>query len=235
MLNSLIISADHQLVWTVEPTLRQLEFAVSVKLTTAEAMETLRRKHYDTVVVDCGNGHIEELREVRSTPLNRQSVMIAITAKAAHKPEQLAEAGADAVWNRPLLPEQVFRTLVAARGIATGDRRLQCRQQLERAAFLRYSYDGQQFFESIIVDVTEVGVAIEGLEPLTAGRAMQIQFSLPAMRSPIQAIADVVWRNDSGRAGLRFLQISENHLRQLERWLRSSRLGMRPNYTYAAG
>ena len=235
MLNSLIISADQQLIWTVEPTLRQLEFAVEVKQSVAGAMDTLWRTRYDALVVDCSESGPDGLRAARQPQLNRESVLIAIAGRARHRPKELAEAGADAVWQQPLTPHEIFRTLVAARGMATGDRRLQRRQALDRAAFFRYSYDGQQFFEAIIVDITETGAAIEALEALTAGRAMQVEFTLPAMRSPIQAIADVVWRNDSRRAGVRFLQMSETHQRQLERWLRSSRLGMRSGYSYALG
>jgi PilZ domain len=225
MLTSLIISADQQLVWAVDPVLRELEFEVSVKPTLAEGMEYVRRTRYNTVVVDCANGGAEGLREVRLAPLNRESILIAVTNRA--KPEEVAEAGADALWQRPLLPARVFQTLVDARGIATGERRFEPRQQLDRAAFLRYSFNGEEFHESIIVDVTESGVAIESIEPLIAGRALQVQFSLPAMLSPIKAIADIVWRSESGKAGLRFLQMSEAHHRRLERWLRCFRLGMR--------
>ncbi len=233
MLTSLIISRDQQLVWSVEPALRQLQFEVEVKRSVAESMDALRLTRYNTVVIDARCGRLQELRQARDFPLNRESIMIAVAGGCRITPKELAQAGADAVWIRPLLQDQVFQTLVAARGVATGDRRLNRRHKLDHAAFLRYSYNGRQFFESIILDISATGVAIESLEKVTVGRAVQVQFALPAMLSNIQALAEVLWHDGNGRAGLRFLEMSEDHHRQLERWLENFGLGMSAHCSFA--
>jgi hypothetical protein len=223
-----------QLVWTVEPTLRQLEFAVDVKPTMADGTDKLRYQSYNAVVVDCSSGDLQQVAETRSTWLNRDPVLIAVTpGTTARNSDRLDEA--DAVWTLPLLAREMYQTLLHVRARALGDRRLRRRQPLERAAFARYTYDGRLFYEALIMDINEAGIAIAGLENLVAGSAVHVQFTLPAMLSPIQALADVVWRTDDGRAGLRFLQMPEQQHRQLERWLDQSRKGMNSGLPYAAG
>jgi CheY-like chemotaxis protein len=234
VLKSLIISSDMNVVWTVEPVLRQLEFDVELKPTVAEGSECLRYARFTAVLVDCARVHSSELAHLRESQINRDIPIIAIAERPGRKVEMLCEAGADAVWTRPLYSDQVHRQIMGIRASVLGDRRLQRRQPLHHPCVLRYSYDGRQFFQSAIVNITETGVAIEGLEELVAGRAVQVKFALPAMQSAIEAVADVVWRNDSGRAGLRFLQMPEQQHRQLERWLRCSRLGLSTGYTYSA-
>lgn len=233
VLRTLIISSDMSLVWTVEPTLRQLEFAMDVKPTIADGMEKLRYQPYCAVVVDCAAGSLQQVQETRELWLKRDPVVIAVAGRAAEKTDGLANA--DAVWSYPLLPEEMHKTLLKVRAKMLGDRRLQRRYAVDRATFLRYSYDGEQFFQAMIVDITETGVAVEGVETLVAGRAVQVQFTLPAMLSPIETLADVVWRTDEGRAGLRFLQMPQQQHRQLERWLQQARQGLGFGYSYVTG
>lgn len=234
MLRTLIISADMNLVWTLEPVLRQLEFHVDMKPSLAEGSECMRYARYNAVLVDCAKAHSSELQALRRCELNRTTPLIAIAERAGRKAEMLAEAGADQVWARPLFPDRVHRDMMIVRASLLGDRRLKRRVTMEKPVLLRYSYDGQNFFQAAVLDITESGVAIDAVEQLTAGRAVQVQFTLPAMQSAIQAVADVVWRSETGRAGLTFLQMSEEQRRRLERWLHCSRRGMSTGYLYAA-
>ena len=234
MLKTLIISADMHLVWSIEPVLRQLEFAVDLKATVTEGFECLRYTRYNAVLVDCAKTHSSELPELRRSQLNRTTPLIAIAERPGRKAEMLSEAGADAVWTRPLYPDRVHRDIMAVRASVLGDRRLQPRVTMERPVLLRYSYDGRQFFQAAILDITETGIAIDAVEAVAAGRAMQVQFTLPATQSEIQAVADVVWRSETGHAGLRLLQMTEEQRRRLERWLHCSRRGMSTGHMYAA-
>lgn len=234
MLKTLIISSDMNLVWSVEPVLRQLEFAVELKNTVAEACDCLRYGRYNALLVDCARTHSSELADLRRGELNRSTPLIAIAERGGRKAEMLAEAGADEVWTRPVYPDRVHRDMLAVRARVLGERRLLRRVGMEHPVLLRYTYDGRQFFQAAVLDVTENGVSIDALEELTTGRAVQIQFTLPAMQSAIEAVADVVWKNGAGRAGLSFLQMTEEQRRRLERWLHCSRRGMSTGHLYAA-
>jgi hypothetical protein len=222
-----------QVVWQVEPALRHLEFAMDVKPTIADGMDKMRYQRYSALVVDCAAADLVQMRDNREQWLKHDPMVIAVAARSARNSDAVTDVDADAVWTLPLLPAEMHRTLLQVRAKELGDRRLHRRFKPARATTLRYSYDGQSYFEAMVRDITETGVAIEAMEPLTAGRALHIQFKLPAMLSPIQSLADVVWRNDRGAAGLRFLQMPQQQHRQLERWLRQARMGMSSGYSYA--
>jgi hypothetical protein len=234
VLKALIISSDMQLVWAVEPVLRKLEFDVNLKPTMAEGSECLRYSRYNALLVDFARAHSSEMQELRKSEMNRATPLIAIAERSGRKAEMLAEAGADTVWARPVFPDRVHRDMMSVRAKAVGDRRLQRRLTLGRSVLLRYSYDGRQYFQAGILDITETGVAIDTMETLPAGRHVQIQFSLPAMQSGIEAVAHVVWRCENGRAGLTFLQMAEEQRRRLDRWLDCYRRGMSTGHLYAA-
>ena len=232
MLRTLVISSDAKVVSTVEPALERLEFEVDLKPTVADGMDKMRYERYNALVVDCAAGSLQQVDESRSQWLKTDSTVIAVTPSGAGTWEGIP--GVDQVWAQPLMQWEVYRTLLDIRTQAVGDRRLRKRYSLPRAAALRYSADGQRFFEAAIVDVTETGLAVEGVEALVTGHPVQIEFKLPALLSPIKTLADVVWRTEK-RAGMRFLQFPEQQQKQLERWLQRNRLGMSTGYSYAAG
>jgi hypothetical protein len=232
VLKTLVISSDTQLVSTVEPALRRLEFEMDLKATVDDGIDKMRYQKYNALVIDCAAGNLEELGKTRDRWLKRDSTVIAVAAQGAHTWDGIA--GADQVWSQPLLEWEVYRTLLDVRTQAVGDRRLRKRYALPRVTTLQYSYDGQRFYDAAIVDVTETGLAIEGVAELVTGHPVRVDFKLPGMLSTIKTLADVVWRTDR-RAGLRFLQLPQSLQRQLERWLERSRLGMSTGYSYASG
>lgn len=229
MLRTLVISSDSQLVDAVEPTLRDLEFEMDVKPTIPDGADKLRYLRYNALVLDCSAGRLWQVQQTRDTWLNPDPALIAVAERDLYSCDL---DDADAIWRLPLLPGEMYRTLLNVRAKATGDRRLRRRCTPHRASSVRYSYDGQNFHQATIVDVTETGLAVESLEPLVPGCAIHLEFRLPAMLSSIQTLADVVWRNDHRRAGLRFLQMPREQHRQLERWLNQLRLGMSSGYSY---
>ena len=235
MLKTLLITPDLQLVASLEPSLQRLEFETDVKTTIPDGIDKMRYQRYCALLVDCTAGSLQQVDASRNLWLNHDSTVIAIAGNGSATYDGIE--GADAVWTQPLRPWEVHRTLLNIRAQATGDRRLRTRYVPTRPASLRYSYDGQGFHDASIVDVTETGVAIEGLEMVPDGTLVQVQFKLPAMLGAIHAVATVVWRNGR-RAGLHFVQMEVEEQRRLERWLRQARLGMSTGnmtYSYAAG
>ena len=232
VLRTLVISPDMELVWKVEPALRQLEFEMDVKTNVADALDKMRYERYCAVVIDCSSGNAAQLCDGRERWLKRDPVVIAIAGEGTSNFDGVPDA--DAVWTQPLMPWEVYRTLLDARARATGDRRLRGRYKPPRPSVFRYSFDGVSFFQATIIDITETGVSIEGVEEMVSGGVVHADFKLPAMLSSIRTMADVVWRNGR-RAGLRFLQMPQQQHRQLERWLNQSRQGMSTGYSYASG
>ncbi|HWF40153.1 MAG TPA: SPOR domain-containing protein [Candidatus Acidoferrales bacterium] len=73
---------------------------------------------------------------------------------------------------------------------------------------------------SLLFDVGEGGLAIEGFAAQKPRDEFSIEFDLPEGNGCIQAKAQVVWTSDSGyRTGFRFLDLGDAHRQQLRAWI----------------
>lgn len=73
---------------------------------------------------------------------------------------------------------------------------------------------------SLLFDVGEGGLAIEGFAAQKLRDEFSVEFDLPEGNGCIQARAQVVWTSDSGyRTGFRFLDLAEPHREQLRNWI----------------
>jgi PilZ domain-containing protein len=71
----------------------------------------------------------------------------------------------------------------------------------------------------IVRDISANGIGIQAVGRLRAGQSVLTRFDLLNPRTRIEALADVVWADDSGQAGLRFAQISDRTRRGLSDWI----------------
>ena len=72
----------------------------------------------------------------------------------------------------------------------------------------------------MVIDVSNGGISFQGIQPLTEGQFLQISFKLPGISQSMQAGAQVVWLNDSGKGGgLRFVDIPDQTRELVDQWL----------------
>jgi c-di-GMP-binding flagellar brake protein YcgR len=79
------------------------------------------------------------------------------------------------------------------------------------------------------VNISEGGMAISTFVPLIAGEDVQIQFTLPDHKGPFLAESKICWLK-SGRLGVRFVSLSEEHKSELQGWLSQELEGMLPEF-----
>jgi len=70
-----------------------------------------------------------------------------------------------------------------------------------------------------ILDISEEGISIQTTSPLAVDRALNLNLDLSETKTRIRTPAQVVWSDDSGRAGIRFPKLPIQSLRQLRQWL----------------
>lgn len=70
-----------------------------------------------------------------------------------------------------------------------------------------------------ILDISESGMGIQALWPLALGRTSDFRLDLPKPGTYLEVKGTVVWCGPSGRAGVRFDELSEDNHRELEDWL----------------
>lgn len=82
---------------------------------------------------------------------------------------------------------------------------------------------------SLLFDVCEGGLAIEGYAAQKQMEQFALEFDLPAGSGSIQAKAEVVWTSDAGyRTGFRFVDLADSHRQQLRTWIADARAALRP-------
>lgn len=74
-----------------------------------------------------------------------------------------------------------------------------------------------------ILDLSEEGIGIQALWPLMAGHAAEFRLDLSNPSIYAEVKGTVVWSEQSGRAGIRFAEISESSRRELCSWLFANR------------
>jgi DNA-binding response OmpR family regulator len=214
--SALLVCRDEEAVRVLRRSLEELAIQADVCGETADALCAVAQQKYDAVMVDCddlpsGAGMMRELRRGTS---NRMAIVFAIThGTSIHA---AFDMGANFVLEKPLTPERAARSLRAAHGLMMRERRRYLRQSVNLPAVV--SANGTAI-QAVIVDVSEGGVSVRGVNPSLQGSYVRLNFELPDSRRSFDIRAEVSWTGPDTRAGLRFLSIPENARRDLYRWL----------------
>lgn len=181
-----------------------------------EAMELLVAGRYSALVLDFDLPNAVQVAQMaRLAPPNRRPVVFAmigaLTAVAA-----TFQAGANFVLYKPLVWEQVARSLRAGRGFMRPDRRSSPRQKLETLIYLEF---GIATLPAIVLDVNEHGLSLQAAEPLPAVAKVPFRFVLPGSSHTVEGAAELVWADDTGRVGMVFSHLSPASRKHLKNWL----------------
>jgi hypothetical protein len=74
----------------------------------------------------------------------------------------------------------------------------------------------------LLFDVSEGGVGVACAPPAGENKILSLAFDLPGVANPIRARAETAWTGgSSGRAGFRFLELTDTSRLQLKQWITS--------------
>src|SRR5438477_1978635 len=102
----------------------------------------------------------------------------------------------------------------APRAVAVNQRRHH-RFRIRNLAYVTLGPDNG----GILRDISEAGVAIQSVRPLTLQDCVPVRFELLRPRARVEASGRVVWTDVLGQAGLEFLDLSQRSRRTLKEWL----------------
>ena len=220
-LQSLVVCSDEKIVRVLRRVLSDLEIGMETCNDAETAVRKLSRQRYEAVIVDCSDEDMASqiLRSSRCAPCNKRAVAVALIdgQKAVRSAFAL---GAHFVLYKPISTERAKTSFRAARALMKRERRRNTRIPIHLPAVLVLDNgSGQQ--KSMTSDVSEGGVALQlSRRPKNAGK-MRIQFSLPGTNEAIDCVAEVAWENDSGLAGMRFIDLAPEASRKLKAWINS--------------
>ena len=104
---------------------------------------------------------------------------------------------------------------------ASLNRRRRVRQKVHAPAYATFSGASTSGMLDLneILDISEVGVAVQCAAPLEVDKQVELSLDLAEASGPISATARVVWSDAAGRVGLGLAPLPGSELRRLREWL----------------
>jgi ActR/RegA family two-component response regulator len=217
-LESLLLSRDPEIIRVLQPALEKLSIDVEVCRGVGSGNEILRTEKFDAIIVDCDDlkGALGVLEGLRKSASNRNSVTFAIL-NGSTTTKQAFQMGANFVLQKPVSALNAMRCFSAAVNFMLRERRRYFRHPMEESATLTFS-EGQKLKVSL-TNLSEGGMATFFRGPLPKGSVSSVSFKLPGNVSALDTKVQIAWIDDSGRAGLRFIEMPKESRTRLDAWL----------------
>jgi CheY-like chemotaxis protein len=223
--SALLMCRDSQTLKILRNALDELGIEQEIATSESETLQHLMHGQYSAVVLDFDlPGAAMVGRVARLADPHRRPVVFAMIDGLTEIAGTF-RAGANFVLYKPLLFDQVVRSLRAGRGFMRADRRRSPRQKLETLVYLQF---GVAALPAIVLDVNEQGLSLQAPEPLPPVQQVPFRFVLPATTQIIEGTGEMIWADDNGRVGLFFSKLTAVSRKYLKQWLtkRSARRRM---------
>jgi CheY-like chemotaxis protein len=216
-LNALTLCCHRDCIRQIAGALEDFDIRQQCCDSAQEGLELLARGNYSALLLDFDIPGAAQLTKLaRLGPLDRRPVVFAMIG-ASTDIGGTFQAGANFVLYKPLSTEQLTRSLRAARGFMQADRRRSRRHKVETVVYLLYGKG--MAIPALMIDLHEEGLSIQAAQPLPAVDEVPIHFLLPGTRNAVEGSAELVWADDSGRAGMFFRELKSSSKRHLNKWL----------------
>ena len=207
-LECLLVTCDPTLLGQVQSGLGMHGASLHLRQDSASAIELVSRRHLDGLVVDCDDvpGGTKALPELRSTPANKHTLIVAVI-NGSTSTEEALDLGADFALSKPIQQTRWSSILDAAVPKMEREHRRYFRYEVDLP--VRFRNPLRQSFTARMQNVSEGGLAIRLIDPVRLEGVVVVEFELPTVEpQAFHAKAEVVW-SDSFVMGLRFLYIEK--------------------------
>jgi diguanylate cyclase (GGDEF)-like protein/PAS domain S-box-containing protein len=214
---ALLVSADPVTIQQFSLALRELSISPDACQDAASAGLLLKRRKFDAVIVDLQLGEQSGLilNDVHLSPSNGTAVTFGISNDDAELTAAFRKKS-QFVFERPLSPQSINKTLKPAFGLILRERRRYFRCPVSIPVVIQR--EGEQEIQCNSVNISVGGMALNTLVPLVPGESVRVQFTLPDHEAPCLAGSMLCW-SKTGQLGIRFVSISGDHKSELELWL----------------
>jgi ActR/RegA family two-component response regulator len=220
MLRSLLVSHDEKTVHTVGRVFKDLEVEFEHCSDAGVALEILAKHRYDAVVlddqIDDASGLLERVLQL---PTCNKAVRIFLAEPVAEM-HAVFKTGTQVILYKPLSPDRVRHGLRAVRNLMARERR-RGSGRVPTTIGARIRHRKGSAIQVSIADLSDSGAAIQCPNgPLPYSGSLQLDFALPGDSDRIQLTAELVWQNNEGAGGIRFLDMASHARKKLGRWLK---------------
>jgi len=217
-LESLLMSRDAEIIRVLRPALEKLSIEVEICRGARSGNEIVNSEKFDAIIVDCDDlqGGIDVLRGLRNTATNRTSAAFAILNGKTNI-HQAFEMGANFVLQKPVSALSAVRCFSAALSMMEREQRRYFRYPVDMVVDLLLAQGAELKAQS--TNVSEGGMAVRFQGKLFKGAISKVRFTLPGTSNVLDPKAEVAWCDESGHAGLRFVDMAAPARERLESWL----------------
>lgn len=220
-LECLLLCRDPEVLGVLGAAADKLSITLKVCQHSDSGQQMLFSEKYDGIIVDCDD--LEDgakiLDQARKTPSNKSSVVFAIV-NGSTTATQAFQRGANFVLQKPIQPVNAMRCLRAACAQMARERRRYFRVPIETLAVLTF-LEGQKV-KATATNLSEGGMAIRFPGKLPQAGVAKVHFTLPGTDTALEPKVELAWADESGKAGIKFLEVTETFRKQLDGWLLST-------------
>ena len=216
-LKALIMCRNPHNLRLVAHTLKRFDFRPDSCHSAEEAIELVARSDYEVVMLDFDVAEAAKAAKfARMTPQHRRPVIFGMIGPSTEV-ERSLRAGVNFPLYKPLEPEQLVHSIRAAYGFVRRDRRYMGRYAIETVVYLLLGR--HLVIPTLMVNLSEDGFSIQAAEPLPPFEKVAVHFRLPGTRRAIDTMAELVWSDSAGKAGMFLSDINFSTQRFLRNWL----------------
>jgi diguanylate cyclase (GGDEF)-like protein/PAS domain S-box-containing protein len=214
---ALLVSADPDTIQQFSLALRELSISPDACQDAASAGLLLKRRKFDAVIVDLklGEQSGQILDEVHLSASNRTAVSFGISNNDSEATAAFRKKS-QFVFERPISPQSIHKTLKPAYGLILRERRRYFRCPVSIPVIIRSESMQEVWCNS--VNVSGGGMALGTQVPFLPGENVRVQFTLPDHEVPLSAESTICW-SKTGNLGVRFVSISDEQKSVLQVWL----------------
>jgi DNA-binding response OmpR family regulator len=223
-LQSLLMCTDDAVVRVLRRVLSELEIGVEQCSDLDSTVQKMTRQRFEAVVVDCTSAEVaaKVLRGVRSAPVNKRAVVVAII-DGQNAAKGATELGAHFVLFKPLSIERTRSSFRAVRALMKRERRRHARIPIELAVQLQFE-GTQGSMRTVTSDLGENGIAIKTRNQKIPS-SFRARFTLPGgTGTEIEARGEVAWEGAT-IVGVRFRDLAPEMSEQLKLWISRQLMG----------
>ncbi len=212
----LIFSQDSTSLKVLSPVFEELRMEVTICRSHHQAMELLLEGNTSALVIDFDASGAVDLAKITGllVPQRRPALFALIGTNDTGG--QAAQANPNVSLYKPLVLEDVRNSISAGKKMMHMENRKAARHKMKALVYLELSTGT---VPSIGIDVSEHGLAVQAADPIPLLPQLSVRFVLPETSHTIQAVADVIWADQKGRAGMFFTQMGTAARKHLKHWL----------------
>jgi PilZ domain-containing protein len=233
MLRSVLISPDANTARTIARVFKDLEVTLEHTADAGVVFANDPKRRFDAIVVDDSiDDAAAILEKVVTFPGCSKAVRI-VLADPGSPSQAIFKASAQVVFYKPISAERVRHGLRAVRNLMGRDRRRGAKRVTTMIP-VRIRYGRSSGGQLFIADLSDSGAALQcGAGDLPSAGSLHMDFALPGEAERIHVTAELMWQNNEGCAGVRFLDMAMSARKKLGHWVKEQTVAIDKSSLYA--